>query len=164
MGYVCIGKVTGTHGLKGELKLSTSFIYIDRVLKSGFSFYIGADKERLKLEKYRFHNGKYLLTFSGFEDINLVERFRNNDVYVLRDDLELKEGEFLFEDYIGMTAVFNNKEIGTVRDIIDCGSNNYVFYIVGDKDILIPVNDMFIDSVLNNKIVFKEVEGLIDAN
>ena len=165
MKYIYIGKITSTHGLKGELKLKSSFIYIDRVLKPNFSFFIGDTKEKVNLLKYRFHNGTYLLTFKEYEDINLVEDFRNKEIYVSREDIELREDEFLFDDYIGLTAYYNETVLGKVKDIINCGNNNYVFDIIGDKEILIPVNKKFIDKVIiNDKIVFKEVEGLINAN
>lgn len=165
MSYINIGKITSTHGLKGELKLKSSFVYIDNILKQGFTFYIGSNKKEANLLKYRYHNGMYLLTFKDYEDINLVENFRNSDVYVKKEDIKLEEGQFLFEDYIGLNAYYNNDSIGIVKDIIDCGNNNYVFYVVGDKEILIPLNKKFIeDVILNDKIVFKEVEGLIDAN
>lgn len=165
MEYIDIGIITSTHGLKGELKLKSSFIYIDRVLKSNFSFFLGEQKEEVKLLKYRFHNGTYLLTFKDYEDINLVENFRNKELYVSRKSLELKENEFLFEDYIGLNAYFKEEILGKVQDVVNCGNNNYVFYIQGSKDILIPVNEKFIDKVvINERIVFKNVEGLIDAN
>ena len=165
MSYINIGKITSTHGLKGELKLKSSFVYIDNILKQGFTFYIGSNKKEVNLLKYRYHKGMYLLTFKDYEDINLVENFRNSDVYVKKEDIKLEEGQFLFEDYIGLNAYYNNDSIGIVKDIIDCGNNNYVFYVVGDKEILIPLNKNFIeDVILNDKIVFKEVEGLIDAN
>ncbi len=163
MGYIYIGRITSTHGLKGELKLKSSFLYINKVLKKDFAFYIG--KERVFLSKFRLHNGTYLLTFKGYEDINLVENFRNQEVYVLREDMNLEKDELLFEDYINLDAYYKGKLLGKVNSIINCGNNNYVFYINGSKEILIPVNNKFIEQVvINDRIVFKEVEGLIDAN
>ena len=165
MNYVYVGKFVGTHGLKGELKLKSSFIYKDKVLIPGFCFYIGFSKEKVKLLSFRFHNGTYLVTFENLCDIDLVEKYKNQEVYVLREDLSLTDNEFVFEDYIGLDCYNGDSFLGKVVDIVDCGLENYVFHIMGSKDILIPLNDKFIDSViLNDKIVFKDVEGLIDAN
>lgn len=165
MSYVYVGKLTGTHGLNGELKLKSSFSYIDNVLKSNFPFYIGDDKKEVKLLKSRNHNGIYLLVFNGYEGINLVENFRNSNLYVLRDDIGLKQNEYVFEDYIGLKAIYDDSVIGTIEDIIDCGNGNYVFSIIGNNEILIPVNEEFIkEVVLNDKVVFKDVGGLINAN
>lgn len=165
MDYIYIGKLTGTHGLKGELKLKSSFIYLDRVLKNNFTFYIGDNFFSVNLLRYRYHNGFYLLTFCDFLDINLVDDFRNKKIYINRLDLCLGENEYLHEDYIGLSCYFNDNFIGSVTDIQDCGNGNYVLLISGLKDILIPLNDVFIDEVvLGDRIVFKDVEGLIDAN
>ncbi|MBQ6546790.1 MAG: 16S rRNA processing protein RimM [Bacilli bacterium] len=164
MEYINIGYITSTHGLKGELKLKSSFTYIDRVLQPEFSLYIGDNKEQVTLIKHRFHKGMYLLTFKGYEDINLVENFRNKKVYIIKEDLNLKNDEFLFEDYIGLKAYYSDKNIGTITDIIDCGNNNYVFSI-NDSEILIPLNKDFIEKViLNDRVLFKDVEGLINEN
>lgn len=164
MDYVFIGKLCGTHGLKGEIKLDTDFQYLDRVLKEGTYLYIGDNKTEVILLKSRHHNKYELLTFNDYEDIKLVEEFINNNIYVLRDDLNLKEGEFVFEDYIGLEAYYNDNCIGKINDIVDCGMHNYVF-VIGDEDILIPLRKKFIDKVvLNDRIVLKEVEGLIDEN
>lgn len=165
MNYVCVGKFVGTHGLRGELKLKSSFLYKDRMLKKGFSFYIGSVKKRVSLLSFRYHNGLYLMSFDGLLDINLVESFKSEEVYVLRDDLCLGEKEYVFEDYIGLDCYNGDTYLGKVDDIVDCGLNNYVFNIIGSKEILIPLNDKFIDKIiLGDKIVFKEVEGLVDAN
>ena len=165
MNYVYVGKFIGTHGLKGELKLKSSFLYKDKVLKDGFCFYIGSEKKKVSLLNYRYHNGCYLLTFDGFLDINLVENFKSEEVYVSRNDLCLDEGEYVFEDYIGLDAYDGDTFLGKINGIVDCGLNNYVFDINGSKEILIPLNDNFIDKViLDDRIVFKEVEGLVDAN
>ena len=42
--YVYIGRITNTHGLKGEVKIRSNFDYKDRVFKEGFTLYIGKDK------------------------------------------------------------------------------------------------------------------------
>lgn len=165
MDYIYIGKLTSTHGLKGELKLKSDFIYINKVLKENFPFFIGNTKIKVNLTKYRNHNGTYLLTFKNYEHINLVEDFRNKELYVRRKDLILKEDELLLEDYIGLKAYYKEKRIGIIKDIIDCGNKNYVFYITDNSEILIPVNKKFIEKVvLNDKIIFRDVEGLINAN
>ncbi|MGM9879120.1 MAG: ribosome maturation factor RimM [Bacilli bacterium] len=165
MEYVYVGRINGTHGLKGELKLKSDFLYKDKILNNGFNFFVGNDKKHVILERIRHHNGVELVTFKDLEDINLVEDLKNSNLYILKEDLSLSENEYVFEDYLGLDCYFNNENIGKVIDIVNCGSNNYVFYITGKKEVLIPVNDKFIDKViLKNKIIFKEVEGLIDAN
>lgn len=165
MDYVYIGKFLGTHGLKGEIKLKSDFKYIDRVLKKGFCFYIGFDKKKEIFLRFRVHKGNYLILFEGLEDINLVEKYINQKVYVLRDDLSLSSDQFVYEDYIGLSCYFNDKCFGMIDDIVNYGNSNYVFLIKDSiKEIIIPFNDNFIDYVKNDNIYFKNVEGFIDEN
>ena len=165
MEYVYVGKINRTHGLKGELKLKSNFLYKEKILTKGFNFYVGENKKHVILTKSRHHNEIELLTFQDLEDINLVEDLKNNKLYINKEDLKLEDNEYVFEDYLNLDCYFNDENIGKITDIINCGSNNYVFYITGKKEILIPVNDKFIDKViLKDRIIFKEVEGLIDAN
>ena len=165
MSYVYVGRLLGTHGIKGELKLKSSFKYLDRILAEDFCLYIGSSKTKVFLHSYRYHNGLYLLSFRDYLDINLVADFKNKDIYVLREDLNLNL-EYVNEDYIGLDCYYKDSYIGKVIDIVDCGGNNNVFYIRNDsKEVLIPLNDKFVDKVLlNDRIIFKEVEGLLDAN
>ena len=161
MKKVYVGKLCGTHGLKGEIKLDSDFVYLDKILTKDFKFYIGNDEE-VSLLKFRKHNKYYLLTFTGYENIDLVEKFKNQNLYVSRDDLNLQKGEYVLEDYIGLKAYFNDKELGKVTDVIDYGMGNYNLEI---GDILIPLNNKFIkEIILDDRIILKEVEGLIDED
>ena len=155
--YIYIGKIFGTHGLKGELKLKSDFIYLNKVLNKDFNLFIGDKKDKVSINSYRDHNGTILIAFNDLLDINKVEHLKNNDVYALREDLNLKDNEHVFEDYIGLDCYFNDKNIGTVTDIVDCGSKNYVLVI---GEILVPLNDKFIE-LLEDKIILKDVEGLL---
>ena len=45
MKYIRIGKIVNTHGIKGELRLLSSFKYKDKVFKKDMKLYVGKDKE-----------------------------------------------------------------------------------------------------------------------
>ena len=165
MEYIYVGQINGTHGLKGELKLKSNFKYKDKILKENFNFYIGKEKTHEVLKKSRTHNKNELLTFKNKEDINLVEDLRNNKLYINKEDLNLKENEYVLEDYLNLECYYNNQKLGTVKDIIDCGNKNYVLVIKGQKEILIPLNNNFIEKLIKkDRIILKEVEDLINAN
>ena len=163
MNYIYVGKLMGTHGLKGELKFKTSFNYKEKVLKENFPVYI--EKEKYNIKSIRKQNDIYLIAFNNYKNIEAVENLKNKKLFIKREDLNLNDNEFVFEDYIGLDCYYNNENIGKVIEIVDCGNKNYVFYIKKDKEILIPLNKKFIEKViLNDKIIFKEVGELIDAN
>ena len=163
MDYICVGKLLGTHGLKGEIKFKTDFKYLDNILKKGFSFYLGSDRKEEILSSYRFHKNYYLLLFESINNINDVEKYINCDVYVLRSDLKLDSESYLMEDILDKEAYFKDKFLGVVKEIIDYGNSNYVMTISGDKDILVPLHDNFIEQ-LDDKLYLKNMEGFIDEN
>lgn len=165
MDYIYVGEIYGTHGLKGELKFKSNFKYKDKILTNGFMFYIGQGKDKYVLNTYRIHKGFYLLTFDGYNDINLVQHLKGTKVYIDRNDLSLSDNQLVFEDYIGLDCYCGDNNLGKIKEIVDCGGNNFVFVISGKDEILIPFNDYFIDrTIRNDKIVFKNLEGLLDEN
>lgn len=164
MNYVYIGKFEGTHGIKGEIKLKSNFEYINRVLKENFALYIGEEKIKETFKKFRIHKEKYLIILKDLEDINLIEKYINKKVYVLKEDLLLEQGQLVYEDYIGMNCYYNEKYLGKIIDIVNCGNNNYVIEVKDKKEILIPFNDNFIEKTNDKNIYFKNMEGFIDEN
>ncbi len=164
MDYIYVGKFNGTHGLKGEIKFVTNFKYIDRILAEGFNYYIGSNKNKENLLSYRNHNGIYLMKYKNLEDIDLIKKYVNEKVYVLKDDLNLNNTEHVIEDYLNLECFYKEKSIGIVEDVIDAGNGNYILQVVRDKETLIPLNDHFIDKIDKNIIYIKNGEGLIDEN
>ena len=111
------------------------------------------------------HKGFYLLTFNYYNDINLVQHLKGMKVFIDRNDLNLNDDQLVFEDYIGLECYYDDNNLGKITEIVNCGSDNFVFVISGKGEILVPFNDHFIDKIIkNDKIVFKNLEGLLDEN
>ena len=164
MKYIYVGKFAGCHALKGEIKFKTDFEYLEKILIKDFAYYIGKEKNKEVLINNRYHNGYYLMLFKNLDSIEKVEKYINQKVYVLKDDLKLDKDEFLYEDYIGLSCYYDNKVFGEVEDIVCYGGGNYVFLIKGTKEILIPFNKHFIDKVTSDDIYFKNLEGFFDED
>lgn len=163
MDYIYVGKFLGTHGLKGEIKFQTNFKYIDRVLKNDFAIFVGNTKEEKKIVSVRPHQDCYLILMDGVSDIDLAKAYVNEDVYVERSSLNLSSSEYVVEDFLDKKVYFGNDYLGVITGITDYGSSNYVMEIVGDKEILVPYNDHFIEKV-DEEIYLKNLEGIIDED
>ena len=83
MAYIRIGKVVNTHGLKGELKISSESDFDDIRYKKGNTVYLRTEEGYVPFEvaTFRLHKGFPLVSFKDFQDINLVEKFKNCIVY-----------------------------------------------------------------------------------
>jgi tRNA G18 (ribose-2'-O)-methylase SpoU len=69
MKYVLIGKIVNTHGLKGEVRILSSFKYKDRVFKPDMNIYIGKNKINEVINSYRHHKIFEMITMNGYNNI-----------------------------------------------------------------------------------------------
>lgn len=159
MNFVYIGVIVNTHALKGEVRIISDFEYKDRVFKIKKSLYIGDLKSHEEIESYRVHKNYDMVKFKGINNINDVLKYKGKKVYVLRNNLNLKSDEYLESDLIGLNAIFEGKEIGTITDIIN--NNGYKLIKINDK--LIPLKTNFIKKVNieKNEVILKNVGELI---
>ncbi len=148
---IYIGKITTTHGIKGELKVISDFEKKDRVLKPGFKIIINNNEH--VITKSHIHKNNYLITIDNINDINLVENFRNSEIYIFRSNLNLKPNEYLLSDLISFEVFDKEDYIGTVENIASNSANN-LLVIKGDKLFYIPFIEVYIKNVdiANKKI------------
>jgi 16S rRNA processing protein RimM len=153
-----LGVIVNTHGIKGEVRIISNFEYKDRVFKVGYSIYLN-NNEELKIDTYRKHKNYDMITFNNITDIRDVMRYKGQSVYYDKDKLVLNDNEYLDDDLINLDAYYNNTLIGKI-DNIELNGNKKLF-VINNK--LIPYNDNFIESIdiPNNKIILKNLEGLI---
>lgn len=159
MNYIYVGKIVNTHGIKGEIRIISDFDKKEKVFIEKMNIYIGKNKEKNEIITYRKHKNYDMITLLGINSINDVLKYKGQDVYILRENLNLKEDEYLEEDLIGMEAYFNNNLVGKVTKIDKYGLNKIL--VINNK--LIPYNEHFIKNVDFNKniLVLENVEGLI---
>lgn len=158
MNYIYIGKIVSTHGIKGELRIISDFEYKESIFKNGTNIYIGNNYQKEKIITYRHHKNYEMVTLEGYNNINDVLRFKNNKVYVDRDEITQIQGKILKADIIGMDAYIEDKFVGRVTDIYSTGINYEVFEIVSDScKKLIPYHKDFIEKIDKGKgkITFK---------
>ncbi|MGM0396837.1 MAG: ribosome maturation factor RimM [Bacillota bacterium] len=166
MEYTIIGKITGTHGIKGDVKVYPLTSSTDRFfdLKKA---YIGEDKIELQLQNIKLHKGMVLLQFKGLEDINKVLGLKDQYIYVDEEDkVVLPEDHYFISDLVGCKVYDKNESfIGTITDVIQNSANDV--YVVTDDDSrnhLIPAVKAFIllVDVNQKKIIVDPIEGMIE--
>ena len=164
MDYINIGKIVNTHGIKGELRILSDFKFKDRVFVTGFNFYIGKEKIKETVKTYRHHKIFEMVTFDNYNDINQVLKYLNEDVFILKNDLNLREEEYLDQDLIGMTIYEDEKKIGIVTNITYASKTNKLIEAnINNKRVYIPFNNEFVLSIdLQYKIIrVKLIKGMI---
>lgn len=137
-----VGIITNTHGLKGEVKVfpttddARRYLDLEEVILD-----TGREKMTLDIEKVRFFKNLVIVKFKGLDNINDVEKYRQKELYVTRDQaVPLGENEYFIADLIDLSAVSDEgEELGMVADVIQTGANDiYVIKKQGMSDLLVP--------------------------
>ena len=159
MDFVYIGKIVGTQGIKGEIRIISNFDKKEKIFVIDKPVYIGNEKLKEIINSYRKHKNYDMITLKGIYDINEVLKYKGQKVYALRNDLDI-ENDYVLDDLLGMKIVSNNIEYGIVEDIFD-NNGNTLLKILFDKNYYIPYNKRYIKSVdLKNKSI--EVDSVKD--
>ena len=162
MEYIYIGKIVNTHGIKGEIRIISDFKYKEKIFINGMNIYIGKEKIKETINTYRRHKNFDMITMYGYDNINDILKYKGNKVFILREDLELKEDEYLDSDIIDFDVLINNKVIGKVKNIERYSNNNLIVVNNGVKDFLIPfVSDIIELDLQKKEIIVDDIKGLI---
>jgi len=164
MEYIYIGKIVNTHGIKGELRILSDFEYKERVFRKGFNLYIGKDKIKEEINTYRHHKEFEMVTFNEYNNNNQVLKYLKENVYILKEDLNLGEEEYLEKELIGFDVIENNEVVGKIINIEKTSPTNKIMEInYKGKRVLLPYHKDFILKLdlQNKKIEVKLIEGMI---
>ncbi|HEY8444500.1 MAG TPA: ribosome maturation factor RimM [Bacilli bacterium] len=155
-----VGKIIGTHGIKGEVKVKadTSF---DR-FKPGNTLYLKKNNEfqEIIINSHRRHKNYDLITFNNLNNINQVLEFIDCELYTPHQD-KLEDNEYYYEDLIGKLVYdTNNNYLGKVIDIREL-PHGINLEIKNGRTFYVPFVSEFIIEVTNDKIIINVIEGLI---
>lgn len=158
MNLIYIGKITSTHGIKGELKIKSNFEYKDKVFVIGNKLII--DNKEYIIKSHRVHKGFDMVTLNDYKDINEVLFLLNKKVYISKENDSISD-IILDEDLKDFDAVINGEK-GVIKEVFFASPNNKIIRIlINDKEVLVPFNKEFIKNIDKNK---KEVNiELIDG-
>lgn len=160
MNKTYIGKVIGTFGIKGELKIYSESDFIEERFKKGNKVYFTAGRQEIEvtISSFKIHKNNILITINNLNNINDVEKYVGYEVYS-DQDITLEEDEFLVDDLIGLTVYNEQKElIGEVLDVISIPSNDILEIKTKEKKILIPFINDYIVEITDEYIIIKELE------
>lgn len=163
MNYLYVGKIVNTHGIKGELRILSKFKFKDKVFCKNNKIYIGKEKIEEIINGYRIHKNFDMITLEGYDNINQVLKYKNEKVFINKDELEY-DG-YLDEDLIGLKVYADEKYIGTISSVEYIKSSSLIIIKnEKNKNVYVPNNKDFIKSidVSNKKVYIKYVEGLIE--
>lgn len=167
MEQVIIGQIVNTHGIKGELKVKSSTDFVEERFQKNAHVYIddhGTMIDMIVLS-HRFHKGHILVTFQGYQDINLVEKYKGCMLYAEKNLELLDEDEYYVGDLLGCQVYQDSECIGKVSDV-QLYDHHDILVVQGKQKIMIPYVDAFVKEVDIDKkrIDVSLIEGFYDEN
>ena len=163
--YLEVGKIVGTHGIRGEMRVECWANSPD-FLKKFKRLWLDEGKTLLDVT-CRPHKNIALITVKGVGSIEEADKLRGKVLYINRDDVQLEQGEHFVQDIIGLsvTDADNGTVYGKVKDVLKTGSNDvYEMQAENGKLYYIPVIPDIIDRLdfESGAVYIHPMKGLFD--
>lgn len=163
MQYIEFGKITSTHGIKGEMKIYPYTDDIENILKLK-KVYI--DSNMYKVSSIKFHKNMFIAKLKEINTIEQAEKFRNKLVHRELDENEvLEEDTYYIKDLVDSKVFLEDgTEFGKLIDVFQTGANDvYIIKTIDNQEVLIPaIKDVVKDiDIKNKKITIELMEGLV---
>ena len=158
--YKC-GHIMTTHGIKGDLKIKPSTDF-DRFYPGSHLFILHqGNYDEVIVKKASNFKDCLLVSFEELLDINLVQKYHSDDIYVSEDNREkLNDDEFYYSELIGLELINqNNESRGKVIEIRELPQACYLVVYYNNKSYMIPFIEEFILDI-DDRIHINEIEGL----
>lgn len=167
--YLIVGKITGTQGLRGEVRV---YPYTDSPDRFDELEHVFLNKEmtrKLVIETSRQQKTMAILKFEGFDRVEEAEKLKDLELYIDRETQgrELDEDEHYIVDLIGKKVVDAvHGPLGILEDVLTRTAQD--LYVVrldkSGKQLLIPGVKPFIEEVdLETGVIHvRLIEGMLE--
>ena len=161
------GKITKTHGLKGEITIK-----LDVANPEDFKdlrYLLIGDRGNLIpyfIENQKINGDKMFVQLQDVKKVEQAVTFMGKAVFLPNEMMpQLAEDEFYYQEIIGFKLIDVAKgEIGEISNVLEYPTQAVIQVMKDGKEILIPIHDDIIQKV-NKKaktLTVKAPEGLID--
>ncbi len=161
MEKIYVGKVSNTHGIKGELRILSNFEYPQKAFLENTKLII--DDKTYTITSYRVHKNFHMVKFIGYDNINDVLFLKGKRVYKDKEELNLDADEVLDSDLKKFKVLTTDQKFGTIKEIFYASRNNKILRIdIEGKEVLIPFNSPCLQKIDKDKeiIEIKLIEGM----
>lgn len=162
--YLEAGKIVGTHGLKGEVRVEPWCDSAAFLCKFKKLYY--ADGTEISVVSAKVHKNIAILQFRNITKIEQADLLRGKIIYINRNDVRLPKNTHFIQDIIGIKVydADSGKLYGDITDVLKTGANDVYQITNNGKDYLIPViSDVVIETDVENKTMkIRPIKGIFD--
>ncbi|MBQ3089858.1 MAG: 16S rRNA processing protein RimM [Oscillospiraceae bacterium] len=159
-GYLEVGKIVNTHGIRGEVKVQSwcdsleDLCDLEQVVVSGKEY---------DVIHARIHGQFVLMTLSGIGSIDDALPLKSKVMLASRDQFDLDEDAHFVVDLIGLEArdAATGAVLGKVVEIMEYPAQD-IYVIRGEREYMIPDVDEFVAEINEEEgfIAFNLLEGM----
>jgi 16S rRNA processing protein RimM len=166
--YLIVGKIVGTHGIRGDLKVLSYADSLDVFVPGKELVFSRGNKSagRFTVTSCRPHKNVILLAIDGITSIETANAWVGFEVCTEKASLPPpEEGAYYWYQIIGMKVLTTDDVLlGRVEAIFPTGSNDVYVVRDGKKEVLIPAIDSVVLHIdVNEKVMTVDLpEGLED--
>jgi 16S rRNA processing protein RimM len=158
--YICIGRITTPHGLKGEVKLQSYLSNAEDIARYGMVY--TAAQHPLGHLKNLHSVGKSLVgRLDSVETRTQAEALSGTELYIPKSAMPpLEDDAFYHAELIGLPVVNETGDaIGHIKALHDFGAGDIIEIAITDEKntVFYPFSQMEIDSTAGKAIVQQEV-------
>lgn len=169
MEYIAIGKMINTHGIKGEIKIESWSDFDEQRYQKGNTIYMEHEGKKIpfKVNRYRNQKGFPFVTLQGITNINEIEQYKEDTIYVEAESrTPLEKGTYYRTDLVGLKAIDEEGHLlGTILAVDETkgAQNNLRIEKEDGSTFLVPFVPLFIKNVdiEKNVITIHVIEGLL---
>ena len=151
-----IGKITGVHGLKGNLKVWSFAESLDTFGKGRQIWLRSEQEEQGKLFTILHSSARkkgVLICLDQVDTVNLAEALIGREILISKDQLtQIEDDTWYWQDLYGMTVIDHVLgKLGTIDRIFPTNAHDILVVTdktaSGESEVLIPMHEHFIESV-----------------
>jgi 16S rRNA processing protein RimM len=174
---VLVGRIARPHGLRGDVAINPETDFPEDRFAPGARLLLtrrdarpaqDVALEEMQVAAVRFHNGRPIVRFDGFDSIDAVESLGGASLWIRADSRPpLPDGHYYHDALIGCDVeTVAGQAVGQVTRVDAFGSAPLLVVTDGRHDVLIPLAEAIcvrIDPAAR-RIVIDPPEGLLDVN
>lgn len=165
--YLRIGKILGTHGLKGHLKVKILSDFPERFSKGNqvYLYMNGFYKKHIIKDVGLLKDRLLRVKFDSLEDVDEAKSYRGFEIFVSSDELiksDDKDSFHIFE-IINLNVFYKEISFGKVKDVIEAGGGQTLVIEFENREYLVPFIKAMVDVDLHEKrLILNTPDGLIE--
>lgn len=164
--YLEAGKIVGTHGVKGELRVQPWCDSAEFLMRFS-TLYLNGGAAPVRVLSSRPHKELLLMTLAGVDSVEQADTYRNKILYLNREDVMLPAGRYFMQDLIGLDVYDADTFLyyGALSRVMRTGANDvYQITAQDHRNYLIPAVPEFIREIdlEKGKMMIRPIKGIFD--